>query len=155
MVRRNNCAQSRIGKLASPFTNHIVASVDAVIVPGELSRQYHIMCGAMPERVFIAPSIVDNEFYIKQYNQLKPKKDQLKKDRGIRPDKVILYVGQLIERKGIQYLISAYKILKQDYNGTCLVIVGDGPIKDKLQEVCIEQEIDDVVFTGLVSEEEK
>ena len=148
-------AQSKLGKLASPFTDHIVASVDAVVVPGELSRQYHIMCGAMPERVFIAPSIVDNEFYIEQYNRLHPKKKQLKKDRGIRHNKVILYVGQLIERKGIQYLISAYELLKRDYNDACLVIVGDGPLKDKLQEVCIEQNIDDVIFTGWVSEKEK
>ena len=148
-------AQSRIGKLASPFTNHIVASVDAVVVPGELSRQYHITCGAMPERVFIAPSIVDNEFYIEQYNQLKPKKDQLKKDRGIAHNKVILYMGQLIERKGIQYLISAYKSFKQDYNDACLVIVGDGPLKDNLQRACIEQNIEDVIFTGWVTEKEK
>jgi len=148
-------AQSKLGKLASPFTNHIIANVDAVIVPGELSRQYHIECGAMPERVFIAPNIVDNEFYIEQYNQLNPKKDQLKKDRGIRHDKVILYVGQLIERKGIQYLISAYKLFKRDNNDACLVIVGNGPIKDNLQEICIEQHIDDVIFAGWVSEEEK
>ena len=113
------------------------------------------MCGAMPERVFIAPSIVDNEFYIEQYNRLHPKKNQLKKDREIRHNKVILYVGQLIERKGIQYLISAYELLKRDYNDACLVIVGDGPLKDELQEVCIEQNIDDVIFTGWVSEKKK
>jgi|LFRM01.2.fsa_nt_gb glycosyltransferase involved in cell wall biosynthesis len=150
-----NSAQSKLGKLVSPLTNRIVASVDAVIVPGELSRQYHIECGAMPERVFIAPSVVDNEFYIRQYNRLRSEKNQLKKDREIKHDKVILYVGQLIERKGIQYLVSAYKLFKRDNNDACLVIVGDGPIRDNLQEICIKQKIDDVIFTGWVSEKEK
>jgi len=148
-------AQSKLGKLASPFTNRIVASVDSVIVPGEQSRQYHIECGAISERVVIAPSIVNNEYYIKQYDKLRPEKSQLKKDRKIKHDKIILYVGQLIERKGVQYLISAYKLFKRDYNDACLVIVGDGPIKDNLQEMCIKQKIDDVIFTGWISETEK
>ena len=44
----------------------------------------------------------------------------------------ILFVGNLIPRKGLQYLIDAAKLLKKENNQTKFVIVGDGPLKDNL-----------------------
>ncbi|MEM4452263.1 MAG: glycosyltransferase family 4 protein [Ignisphaera sp.] len=46
---------------------------------------------------------------------------------------VILYVGQLIPRKGVETLIRAFKLLvKKGYSDISLLIVGDGPEYDKL-----------------------
>ncbi|MBD5396184.1 MAG: glycosyltransferase family 4 protein [Lachnospiraceae bacterium] len=42
--------------------------------------------------------------------------------------KVVLFVGRLVEIKGVEYLIEAMKSVD-----ALLVIVGDGPLKDKLQ----------------------
>ncbi len=43
----------------------------------------------------------------------------------------VLFVGRLVERKGIPYLLEAFKILSQKWAGQ-LLIIGDGPEKDNL-----------------------
>ena len=53
-----------------------------------------------------------------------------KKSRPMKPR--ILYVGRLIERKGVEYLIEAFKLLRDEIDAE-LVIVGNGFLHDKLQ----------------------
>lgn len=63
--------------------------------------------------------------------------------------KVVLYVGRLAEIKGVEYLIHALK----DNKEVLLVIVGDGPLRKKLEDetrnICC-----DVKFLGSKSHEE-
>ena len=148
-------AQSFLGRLISPMTKYIVKNVDAVVVPGTMSRDFHVKMGAIPEKVFIAPNIVDNKMFIRKSLKIKEEKEKFKREFNIPNEKIILFIGQLIERKGVEYLIKSYKKIK-DYNeNLCLVIVGDGVLKKELEEICINKQIKDVYFTGWVSEEEK
>lgn len=66
-------------------------------------------------------------------------------------DKVILYLGRLIERKGCDILIDAFSQLNKEHPDTFLVIGGRG---DDYQKQCMNKiqilGIQNVVFTGLV-----
>ena len=148
-------AQSLLGKVISPFTKYIVRKVDAVIVPGTRSRDFHIKMGAVQEKIFIAPNIVDNEMFIKESLRFKKEKEGFKQGLNIQNEKIVLFVGQLIKRKGVVYLIKAYDKLKSEYDDVCLVIMGEGDLKNELEEICIKEDIKDVHFTGWVSEEQK
>lgn len=148
-------AQSKLGKLISPLTKYIVKNVDAIVVPGTLSRDFHIKMGAIPEKIFIAPNIVDNEMFIRKSSKFKEEKDKLKWELNIKNAKIILFVGQLIQRKGVEYLINAFKKIKNEYCDVCLVIIGDGVLKNELEKTCIKEKIKDVHFTGWMSEEKK
>lgn len=148
-------AQSLLGKVISPLTKYIVRNVDAVIVPGMMSRDFHIKQGAVQEKIFIAPNIVDNKMFMQQSQKIKKEKEGLKQELNIQNVKIILFVGQLIKRKGVEYLLKAYKKLKYEYDGICLVIIGDGALKNELEEICIKEHIKGVHFTGWVSEEQK
>ncbi|MCA9333253.1 glycosyltransferase family 4 protein [Candidatus Saccharibacteria bacterium] len=69
----------------------------------------------------------------------------------------IVYLGRLVKRKGVIYLIHAYKQLidtiDQDVK---LTICGDGPMKNDVIKLISELGITDrVKLTGFVSEEEK
>ena len=67
----------------------------------------------------------------------------------------ILFVGRLEKRKGVEYLIKAYEIVKKECPDSRLVIVGAGDKPRKKYEKEIrEKGIKDVVFTGYVSDEE-
>lgn len=147
--------QSKLGKLISPLTKHIVKNVDAVIVPGSLSKKFHIKLGANPETVFLAPNIVNNKEFFESHSKFKPYVEQFKQKFNFPNKKIILYVGQLIQRKGVEYLIDAYALLKNEYNNVCLVIVGDGVLKRELEKKCHDLHIQDIVFTGWVSEDQK
>ena len=67
----------------------------------------------------------------------------------------ILFVGRLEKRKGTEYLIKAYEILKRTYPDLRLIIVGAGNKRRKKHEKEIkEKQIADVVFTGYVPDDE-
>jgi L-malate glycosyltransferase len=44
----------------------------------------------------------------------------------------IISTSRLIKRKGIDYLIDAFIDFKKKYNDSCLIIIGDGDLKDEL-----------------------
>lgn len=68
---------------------------------------------------------------------------------------VILYLGRLIKKKGLEYLIQAFARLKKDITDTVLIIVGDGPERNKLEALCSSFNLTDVVFVGSVGERDK
>ena len=63
-----------------------------------------------------------------------------------------MYVGRLIEREGVKYLIEAFKDLKRD--NTELIIVGSGEEEKKLKDYVQKNEIRNVLFTGKINNEE-
>jgi glycosyltransferase involved in cell wall biosynthesis len=60
----------------------------------------------------------------------------------------VLYVGQLIERKGLRYLIDAYDRLKRTYADVALVLLGYGPLRNELEETARMRGLPDVHFLG-------
>lgn len=146
-------SQSKLGKMINPVTKYIVKNVDAVVVPGSLSRDFHIKLGATPEKVFVAPNVVDNEFYIEYSSKYKQNKDELKESLNLKPKKIILFVGRIVELKGIEYLINAYSKIKNEYDDVGLVLVGDGNIRKNLERHCTENDIKDVYFTGWLADD--
>ena len=48
----------------------------------------------------------------------------------------LLFVGRLIERKGVDVLVRALGELARDHSDVTLAIAGDGPEKSRLQELC-------------------
>jgi glycosyltransferase involved in cell wall biosynthesis len=74
-----------------------------------------------------------------------------KRQSGIR----IVFVGRLIERKGVKYLLKAFKEVSDEFGDCTLTIVGDGPEKDKLENFCKESQIESKVrFLGAVRRED-
>lgn len=69
--------------------------------------------------------------------------------------KTIVYVGRLERRKGVRYLLLAYAALREQYKDVCLVLAGDGKLRDSLEALVKKYDIPDVSFRGFVSEEEK
>ena len=69
-------------------------------------------------------------------------------DPGARPD--ILFVGRLVERKGVQHLLDAMPALVRDHRAQ-LSVVGEGPMRPALERRAAELGLqDDVTFTGFV-----
>jgi len=60
--------------------------------------------------------------------------------RPAEPDKLI-YVGRLVEKKGAATLVTAIQLLKNDFPGLRLTIVGDGPEKPALEKLAAELDV--------------
>ncbi len=68
--------------------------------------------------------------------------------------KKIVFVGRLVERKGVKYLIEAMAQAKEKIPHK-LVIIGDGPERANLEQQVHALHLEDsVMFTGRVSDEE-
>jgi len=61
----------------------------------------------------------------------------------------ILFVGRLIKRKGIKYLLRAFKEVHDEYKSCELTIVGEGPKRKYLENLCKQMNIESGVnFLG-------
>lgn len=67
----------------------------------------------------------------------------------------LLFVGRLIPIKGVNYIIEALKILKDEYNlNLKLSIIGQGPYGEELKKLTKKLDLEsNVEFLGLVSQE--
>ncbi|UCD26150.1 MAG: glycosyltransferase family 4 protein [Candidatus Bathyarchaeota archaeon] len=66
----------------------------------------------------------------------------------------VLFVGRLVPRKGLHFLIEAAKHVVKERKDTMFVLVGDGPLKNHLISYSIEQGVsDNFVFLGDVHDD--
>lgn len=79
-------------------------------------------------------------------NELKELRKTLNIDKD---DFILLFVGRLAEEKNIEFLIKAEKKLKEQNNNIKLLIVGDGPDKEKYEKDAESLGLaDNIIFTG-------
>lgn len=123
--------QTRSQKLLFPFTRRLYRNADAVVAYGEHVRQYLILEGVEPRRIFLAPQAVDNEAYRRAVasNEKLEAIEQLALPDGA---KVLLYVGRLEAVKGLEYLLDGFAAAETA--GAVLVLCGTGSLRDALQE---------------------
>ncbi len=78
----------------------------------------------------------------------------LKKEKSSSKNKIILFVGRLVERKGVSYLIEAFSKIAEETQAE-LVIVGQGPEKEKLEQLAKQKHSDyKIIFADFVNDEE-
>jgi len=119
-------------------------NVDAVLVPGSKHMEFFTGLGVNKDNIFIMPNVSnieldDDDFY---------NKDKIIKELDLEGKKVILFVGRLIDLKGVDYLIEAFAKLSKKIENVVLLIVGDGPEKRKLESLTEELKLNNVIFTG-------
>lgn len=132
-------SEKNIGKLQKLSRKYIFKHADAFIGSSHASMENQLSYGAPAERCHISMLTVDlDKYYIG--------------DRNWSSDS-ILYVGSLIERKGVDLLIEA--LAKCRNKSVKLVIVGDGREKDSLAQSAERLGVADrVVFKGFLAGDE-
>lgn len=66
----------------------------------------------------------------------------------------ILYVGRLVEKKGANYLLEAFRHVKARVPDAELILVGKGPLEDSLKARISAAQIEGVHFTGALSSQQ-
>lgn len=65
----------------------------------------------------------------------------------------LLFVGRLEKRKGLIYLLKAFKLLQGDKLPVRLIIVGDGPKKREAKEFIKDNNLKDIFFEGQITDD--
>lgn len=107
------------------------------------------------KNIHIIPTGIEVERFYKENIDLKEVKNLRNSLNLSRKDFIILFVGRLAEEKNVEFLIQSEKKLIQKYKDIKLVIVGDGPDKDKYEDLAKKLDLEDyVIFTGKAAWEE-
>lgn len=131
-------------KAMTPYLRSVMKYLHVYTAVSDSGAEY--VAGLTDEPITIIPNGID----LKKYSKLIRRK-QLKED-----EPVVLFIGRLEGRKGVKYLLSAFQIFAQDNPGARLVIVGDGPEREKLELLAEDLKINKQVdFLGHVDEPTK
>ena len=99
--------------------------------------------GIKTNHIKVVPHGFDSTFITDKYNPTRKFKNQIE----------LLYVGPIIPRKGILYLIEAIHKVKEKYESITLFIVGEGPDRIQYEELSSNLGLDkNIIFAGFVSE---
>lgn len=99
----------------------------------------------LSDKIRIIPNAIDIDFF----NLL-----DLNSQKKEQEDFTFLYVGQMIKRKGIGWLIKAIDIIKSENNNIKLILVGDGAHKKHFEKMVNNLNLTDYVeFKGKITDQ--
>lgn len=131
-----------------------IANCSAFVVPGKSSTEYVLDFNVPLENIFVAPNAVDIEFFSRCAEQVR-REAAFHRQRLQLPLRFFLYVGRLVEEKGVFDLLSAYGSLAQDLrNEIGMVFVGNGRAKSALMAQAAKLDCGSVKFAGFAQKEE-
>jgi glycosyltransferase involved in cell wall biosynthesis len=137
--------------LFHPLVKYILKKTDNFIAYGTRAKEYLISLGINPKKIQIIYNTVDIDYFReKSKNFSEEKKAKFKKELGIKTDKILLFSGQLIERKGVFELLEGFKKYQKIDPNISLLILGKGQEKKKMEKIIQEKSIHNVVFANFV-----
>lgn len=137
-------------KMIMPVTSFMNRHADYILAPTDKHFKWLEKQGVSKKKFVLFPNVTNispKDVNFEEVKRIKEKYDLNKK-------RIVMYVGQLVERKGVNYLIDAYcEMIKENDDiakDTVLVIVGDGIMRNDLMkqsEKCSNR----IIFTGYIN----
>jgi glycosyltransferase involved in cell wall biosynthesis len=142
--------QSTKRSLVKILAGFLSRRTDAILVPGSKHREFFTKLGVSSEKIFIMPNVSNLTLKDDDYNNL----IKIREEMGLKNEKVILFVGRLINLKGLQFLLKAFSKLRQRMENVILIIVGNGSCHEELENLSRKLQVNDkVYFRGNVDNE--
>ncbi len=130
--------------ISLPFVKFMVRNANAYIAYGTRSRDYLVKLGAKKDEIFISYNTTNVIAYINDIDS--QKRNIIKTRLGLTNKKVILYYGQIIDRKGVDVLVKAFDIVHSKIKNSTLLLIGDGDSVNRIKFLINKLKIDNVVI---------
>ena len=138
-------------RLTYPITRLVYRLADGIVVYGDHVKRYLESIGVDGGKIFVAGHAVDNEVYSRQVSE--EERSALQAKCGLDDRRILLFVGQLEEFKGLDVLLDAFARARPA--NTVLVLVGRGSLREHLVTRARELGIaEQVVVAGYVAPQE-
>lgn len=111
----------------------LYAKVDHFITPSHAFRDLLIQAGLPAEKITVIYNCIEDTYF--------------QKSLPVRPGKYLLYVGRLVQEKGLDYLLKAMALCPD----VSLQIVGEGPFRAELEALKNALQLQNVEFMGFQS----
>lgn len=139
-----NCPKWRT--LYRKFMNKFI---DGYTVNGILTKNYLELLGAKIDHIALGVMAADSNELSKAVKNIDPNsKKKFKENLKLRNGITYLYVGQLVERKGVKYLLEAWIKHVINFPNDNLIIAGTGPLEEIFR--ADYSDYDSIIFTGYI-----
>ncbi len=140
-----NFVMWHLSKLEEESTRH--STLIVTVSEYSAGKIVHLY-GVDKAKIRIVPNGVDTQKFKPLENC-----ERIKRQIGIDNKLCVLFVGRLIPRKGLSFLIEAAKHVVKEFNQTMFVVVGNGPLKNNLMAHLEKLDLSgNFVFLGDVDE---
>lgn len=125
----------------------------------KLSSNYYFACGQdaaeylYGKRFVLKKSIyyMKNAVSLSKYKYSKEKREAIRSQMGIGDNYLLGNVGRFTEQKNHIFLIQIFKEVKKKIPSAKLVLIGDGPLRVKVNQLVKEMKLEsDVIFVGSI-----
>lgn len=138
------------------FGKRIFHTSDRIIVLSKSDKNYITSFGVKENKITELPNAIDAERLLSLSNSVDQLNttDSFSKKYHLDGKRIILFIGPVIQRKGVEYLIrSIPKVVDALGNNILFVIVGCGDYLDRAKELTRQMNVDNhVLFTGIISD---
>ncbi|MDN5319802.1 MAG: hypothetical protein PWP49_222 [Thermococcaceae archaeon] len=141
VVTTHGLHDTRMNFLLKNGAMEVWKSADAIINVSRKCVKLLMRVGIPEDKLYYIPNGVDTSLFYPQETAL------IRKELNIPIDKKILIsVGNLVEKKGFEYLIRAMKIILHARDDVLLYIIGEGPLRKRLENITRELKLEEHVF---------
>ncbi|MDY7001701.1 MAG: glycosyltransferase family 4 protein [Thermodesulfobacteriota bacterium] len=145
--------EKNFSRLRIMLRKRMINYSDGFVIAGELSREYveSFLPSGHDKKFFLSYNCSDKDFFFSESEKYRHDEDFINNFRARFPKKNMLFVGQLIERKGISQLLHAYKLLTQRcQDAVGLIMLGDGSLRSHVENFKRENSLDHLYIEGMV-----
>lgn len=124
----------------------LYARADHIVAVGEGYRRNMIKKGVPPALIDVVTNGVDAELFTPR-----PADPELRRRLGLEGKFVVVFAGTIGMASGLDVVLDAARLLKQQgRDDIAFLLVGDGAVRAELEVRARAEQLDAVVFTGLV-----
>ncbi len=138
---------SPIRWLRNRIRSSVLAQSHGVLCIGTAARDAYAALGALPERLFVMPYCCDTN----RFARVAPERAAaIIRRHNLSGCAVLLFSGQMIERKGVDTLIDVFSRVATMRPNVALLLLGDGPQRSRYERLVPENIRNRVHFAGPV-----
>jgi glycosyltransferase involved in cell wall biosynthesis len=127
---------------------------DRFVVPGKASLRYLTSLECAESAIVTAPNAVDNELFAARAAGARAHAAEFRERLGL-PTRFILFVGRVVEEKGVFDLLEAYAKLESELRSqVALVYAGDGASRRELEQLAGRVKPGTVCFPGFAQRDD-
>jgi len=125
---------------------------DACLAAGQWSREYFLHYGARPERIFFVPHAIDSGKFQIEAESLGPRRSELRMEQDLDENAIVcMFSGKFIPKKRPMDFISAIERAVRSNPRIEGLMVGDGPLRARCEELARERRVP-IRFTGFLNQ---
>jgi glycosyltransferase involved in cell wall biosynthesis len=148
-VQQRGYERFTLMRTAERIEDEILRAADAVIAGSSGLRSWLVSRGVEEERVRVIPVGVDEDLFGSV-----PRETGIRRRYGVDEQRVVGFVGSFHEVHDVECLLRAVARVRDDHDRFHLLLVGDGPRRERVEETAERLGLSDrVVFTGEVPHE--